>query len=120
MTGAAARVVEFEVICGWCPDALARTRAAQQAGREVTTAMCPTCTQTYEQLATKTHEFVGTRRLFQYSGRGAEILRELTGQRVMVLRELGDQEIDRLEVGPMFKVRFSDGTHAQVFMDELS
>ena len=43
-----------------------------------------------------------------------------SGQTVTVLRPLTVDEADLYDVGPMFRVRFDDGTVEDVFDDELS
>ncbi len=37
-----------------------------------------------------------------------------------VLRPLTDEEADLFETGPMYQVRFSDGTETSTFIDELT
>lgn len=44
---------------------------------------------------------------------------ERSGQSVTILRPLTDDEIDRDEVGDMFRIRFADGVETDVFYDEL-
>lgn len=44
---------------------------------------------------------------------------ERSGQEVQILRCLTDDEIDIGEVGPMYRIRFSDGLETDVFEDEL-
>lgn len=63
--------------------------------------------------------FVGG--LAQYDSRnGDSDLNKYSGQIVEVIRPLTKDEADIDEVGKMYKVKFSDGTEADVFDDELS
>ena len=57
---------------------------------------------------------------FQYSGHVRTDLRELSGQRVQVMRPLRDDEIDRGEVGDMYRCRADDGRMFDAFADELA
>lgn len=41
------------------------------------------------------------------------------GERCRVLRPLTDKEADIADVGPMYKIRFTDGTETDAFEDEL-
>jgi len=51
--------------------------------------------------------------------RGSPGYPERSGQKVEIVRELGDSERDLKEVGRMFVVQFSDGIECNVFLDEL-
>ena len=42
-----------------------------------------------------------------------------SGQVVEVLRPLTEDEADLFDVGPMFRIRFQDGTETDAFADEL-
>lgn len=42
-----------------------------------------------------------------------------TGETAEILRQLGPDEADVVDVGPMFRVRFCDGVETDVFVDEL-
>lgn len=42
-----------------------------------------------------------------------------TGEICEVIRPLTEQEADISDVGPMFKIRFLDGTETDAFEDEL-
>jgi len=44
------------VVCGWCPDAREKTKAAIEAGNEVSHSMCPACTKKMEDLAATKYE----------------------------------------------------------------
>jgi hypothetical protein len=44
---------------------------------------------------------------------------ERSGQTVTIIREYNADEIDREEVGPMFRIRFEDGVETDAFYDEL-
>lgn len=46
--------------------------------------------------------------------------RERSGERVTVVRALTEDEVDLSEVGPMFHIRFADGTQTSAFEDELT
>ena len=47
-------------------------------------------------------------------------LNSRTGQKVVVLRELTEQEADIADVGKMFRIRFEDGYETDAFADELT
>ena len=42
-----------------------------------------------------------------------------SGQVVEVLRPLTEDEADLFDVGPMYRIRFADGTETDAFEDEL-
>lgn len=60
--------------------------------------------------------------IFNSSSRikGAPGYPERSGQRVEIIRSLTEEKADIAEVGPMYRVRFDDGTEADVFADELT
>ena len=41
------------------------------------------------------------------------------GERVEVIRSLTEKEADLLDVGPMYRIKFQDGTETDAFEDEL-
>jgi hypothetical protein len=43
-----------------------------------------------------------------------------TNQLVIIIRELSNKEIDRRDIGRMYRVKFSDGFEYDVFEEELS
>lgn len=49
----------------------------------------------------------------------ATYLDHRTGQAVEILRPLTSDEADLDEVGPMFRIRFSDGYETDAFEEEL-
>jgi hypothetical protein len=51
---------------------------------------------------------------------GAPGYPERSGQTVKIVKEYGDDEIDRAEVGPMFRIQFEDGLETDAFADELT
>lgn len=51
---------------------------------------------------------------------GDSKLNSRSGSTVEVLRPLTEQEVDLVETGPMFKIRFADGYETDAFEDELS
>lgn len=57
--------------------------------------------------------------LFDSHGGDSE-LNVRTGQKVMVLRALTEQEADIEDVGKMFRIRFEDGFETDAFADELT
>lgn len=57
--------------------------------------------------------------IFDSHGADSE-LNSRSGELVKIIRPLTKDEVDIDDVGPMFKVRFSDGFEADVFEDELS
>ncbi len=57
--------------------------------------------------------------LFDSHGGDSE-LNARTGQRVMVLRALTEQEADIFDDGKMFHIRFEDGFETDAFADELT
>jgi len=57
--------------------------------------------------------------LFDSHGGDSE-LNARTGQRVMVLRALTEQEADIFDDGKMFNIRFEDGFETDAFADELT
>ena len=46
-------------------------------------------------------------------------LNSRSGQQVEVIRPLTDEECDKLETGPMFRIRFDDGVEVDAFGDEV-
>ena len=42
-----------------------------------------------------------------------------SGEEVTIIRALTEAEADLIETGPMYRVRFSDGTETDAFEDEL-
>lgn len=58
--------------------------------------------------------------VFVYSGTLEEDLTARSGQPCEVLRELVAGRERDVEVGPMFRVRFSDGFTADVFGEEIA
>lgn len=44
---------------------------------------------------------------------------ERSGQKCLILRQLTEAECDIEDVGPMWKIRFSDGVETDAFDDEL-
>ena len=55
-----------------------------------------------------------------YDSHGADSeLNDRTGQAVMILRPVTEDEADVEEVGPMYRVRFPDGFETDVFEDEI-
>lgn len=57
--------------------------------------------------------------IFDTHGGDSE-LNSRTGQKVVVLRELTEQEADIADVGKMFRIRFEDGYETDAFADELT
>ena len=63
-------------------------------------------------------EKVGKRYVFDTHGQDSCWCR-YDGQECMVIRALTEQEADLYETGPMYLVRFDNGTQIDVFDDEL-
>lgn len=57
---------------------------------------------------------------FTYSGQNEDNLKSHSGQTVTIVRPLTADEADLAEVGPMSRIKFSDGYEADAFDDELA
>ena len=55
---------------------------------------------------------------FDTHGQDTE-LNHRSGERVEIIRPLTEDEADIFDVGPMFRIRFADGTEVDAFEDEL-
>ena len=62
---------------------------------------------------------IGNYYIFDTHG-GCEELNDRSGSPALVLRALTEKEVDIPDVGPMYKIKFSDGYERDAFEDELS
>lgn len=54
-----------------------------------------------------------------YGSSASDDYLERSGERCVLVRELGSDEIDMDESGPMWEIRFADGQCINAFADEL-
>ena len=78
------------------------------------------CTSSAEDVASTAPAIAdGTRCIFDTRGGDTE-LNDRSGETVTVIRALTEEEADLEDVGPMYKIEFSDGFRTDAFEDELT
>lgn len=66
----------------------------------------------------KLHQCKGGSMRFNTHG-GDSLLNHRSGEEIEIVRKLDPTEYDEDEVGPMYRVRFADGSEVDAFVDEI-